>query len=189
MKLTYKTFAEVLQSIYTEFDASFLSQNESLINDLMYDEDIELAFLIAATVHENDKYGDKHYLYHLVEVYNGVHSKAAKILAFLHDTLEDYPDLINLDFIEDTFGKEIRDALYAITHQEDEFNVDYWLRCKKDLIALEAKISDVGTNLYHSIREGVLHRIQKYALAMSRLTDFTLEPDARKALTKQLKKA
>lgn len=189
MKLKYKTFAEVLQSIHTEFDASFLSQNQALIEDLMYDEDLELAFLIAATVHESDKYGNNPYLYHLVEVYNGVHSYAAKILAFLHDTYEDHPEQIELDFIEDTFGEEMRASLEAISHREDEFNVDYWLRCKKDLVALETKISDVSTNLYHSVKEGSMYRIEKYVLAMRHLTDFSFEPNARKALTKQLKKA
>ena len=102
------------------------------------------ALRIAAKAHrgQKDKAG-KAYLWHPVKVSQGVHTKEAKVVALLHDVLEDSDYTIEaLDFL--SFNQ--KQALLLLTHDKGESYLDYVARIKGHPLAREVKLSDLKQN-------------------------------------------
>jgi len=95
-------------------------------------------------------YSNIPYVVHLISVMNGVNSEEEKIVAILHDILEDTSvtseQLINdLGFTIQQL--DIVNAIIAITHIENEPNSDYIDRVKANKLATKVKIADLKHNM------------------------------------------
>lgn len=103
------------------------------------------AFELAATAHEGqkDRAGDA-YLAHVVRVMSGVAGETDRIVALLHDTVEDSE--LTEDAIRARFGDEIARAVAALTHPEGEPLEEYIARVNADPLALRVKWADLADN-------------------------------------------
>lgn len=90
-----------------------------------------------------DKAGEPYYK-HLARVSMRCESPMAKVVALLHDTLEDTS--VTYDQLRMRFGAEIADAVKVLTHMPDEPYFDYIGRVSDHPIALEVKIADLIDN-------------------------------------------
>ena len=129
---------------------------------------LEKAIVLATEAHAGqvDKAGLP-YILHPLAVMLSVHTMDEKIVAVLHDTIED-TDLLTADLITAGFSHEIIEAVMAISKQDGESYGDYLERVKASPLALSVKLSDIGHN-------------------MSRLTN--LEPDHAGYLAKKYTRA
>lgn len=71
----------------------------------------------------------------------------AYIVALLHDAIEDQPDRITLDEIEEMFGVVVREAVDAISRRKEETYWQYIDRCSLNPIARRVKIADLVHNM------------------------------------------
>lgn len=83
----------------------------------------------------------------VVDCEEGDGDTTAYIVALLHDTVEDQPDRITLDEIEEMFGVTVRDAVDAISRRKDETYWQYIDRCSLNPIARRVKIADLVHNM------------------------------------------
>lgn len=131
---------------------------------------VELAYEIAKKYHSGqvDKAG-KDYIHHPIAVSQKLKDDDEKILALLHDTLED--TTLTLDELKrHRFKKEILDALIVITKKEDEDYYAYINRVKDNPLARKVKIADLLHNLDLSRLSEITHedieRFKKYLTAL-----------------------
>ena len=118
---------------------------------------------------QKDKAG-KLYIFHPLNVSFGVKSKDAKIVALLHDVIEDSEYTINyLDFLSDKQKQSLR----LLTHRKEEPYFQYINRIKSNDIAKEVKLSDLMHNSNLSrlkvITEKDIKRNEKYKRAIELL--------------------
>jgi len=108
---------------------------------------LALAIAIATKAHDGqlDKAG-KPYISHPLAVMAQMDNLASKIVAVLHDAVED-SDLTIMDLVQQGFPDFIIDAVAAITKLEHEPYEEYILRVKANAIARKVKIADVTHNL------------------------------------------
>jgi (p)ppGpp synthase/HD superfamily hydrolase len=150
---------------------------------------IEKAIQIAARAHEGqvDKQGLP-YILHPLRVMDGVEGLDAKIVAVLHDVVEDTPVTFD-DLEQEGFSGEILAAVRCVTHAEGESYADYVVRCRADQIARRVKLSDLADNTRLSrtiVRPQALDRdmarYAKYLLSHSFLTGQITEEQYRSAM-------
>lgn len=126
---------------------------------------------------QNDLGGDE-YILHPIRVMNNVEGEFKKIIAILHDIVEDTD--VSLDEIEKEFGIEVKEKIGLLTHKKDMSYDDYIKRISKDLIATEIKIADLKDNLMPArlrkikARYKNLDRVKKYLKSLDFLKQ-TLE--------------
>lgn len=135
---------------------------------------IELAYEIAKKYHAGqvDKSG-KDYIFHPIAVAQRVKSENEKILALLHDTLEDTS--LTLKQLEAYgFDEEILEGLEAITKKENENYFVFINRLKANPLARRVKIADLLHNLditrLEILTKEDLERHSKYLAALEILT-------------------
>jgi (p)ppGpp synthase/HD superfamily hydrolase len=150
---------------------------------------IEKALQIAARAHEGqlDKHGQP-YILHPLRVMSAVDGDEARIVAILHDVIEDTsvtPD----DLRQEGFGEAILEALDRLTHRKDDPYAEYVIRCKGHDIARRVKLADLEDNSRPSraiLRpdriEPDIERVRKYLLAFKFLTDMLTEEQYREAM-------
>ena len=104
------------------------------------------AFFIACKAHkgQKDKAG-KMYIFHPLTVAKYTKGRKGKIVALLHDVVEDSSITID-DLKKYGFTDEITHAVDAITKRAGEAYYDYLQRVKSDEIARAVKISDLMHN-------------------------------------------
>jgi hypothetical protein len=150
---------------------------------------IEKAIQIAARAHEGqvDKQGLP-YILHPLRVMDGVEGLDAKIVAILHDVVEDTEVTID-DLGREGFSAEVLAAVRCVTHAEGETYADYVARCGADPIARRVKLSDLADNTRLSrtiVRPLALGRdtarYAKYLLSHSFLTGQITEDQYRSAM-------
>jgi len=130
---------------------------------------VELAETLSKESHKGQKYGPHDYFeYHIKGVVNSLiehqFSEIYIITALLHDSVEDTP--LTLDKIESLFGKEIRDAVDALTKREDETREEYLLRCGLNPIARVVKLHDAAFNAHNSHKDNNHSRVDYYLQTM-----------------------
>lgn len=113
--------------------------------------DYRFALNIAHAAHRGqvDKAGAP-YVQHPIRVAKSVRGWDKKIVALLHDVIEDtsgpaqefYKTLILI-----TFSSEISYAIDCITHKKNESRVEYYERVKRSPLAIEVKLADIADNL------------------------------------------
>lgn len=103
------------------------------------------SFIIMLKAHwkQRDK-GNHLYIFHPIRVSRKCKSKSAKLVALLHDVIEDNPNYSIEDF---TFlNEEEKEALALLTHNKDIAYFDYINDVKSNKIAREVKLSDLKDN-------------------------------------------
>jgi guanosine-3',5'-bis(diphosphate) 3'-pyrophosphohydrolase len=144
-------------------------EKDSSIDNLL----LKKALEIAQKTHQNqlDKAG-KPYFEHPLRVMNKLELIQDKIVAVLHDVVED-SDLTLEDLIVLGFTPDIIDAIDAITKRPDENYETYLNRVMSNQIALRVKIADMHDNLDISRishpTEKDIKRIEKYTQIYPRL--------------------
>lgn len=137
---------------------------------------IELARIIATGAHygQVDK-GGSPYIGHPSSVASMVDEGVEEIVAWLHDTVEDTN--ITLSDIEELFGKEVRDAVDAITRRKGEDRSVYLKRVKDNPIAKNVKVadlmhnSDLGRIKYRPLTQADYDRTDRYLREIIYLTN------------------
>lgn len=119
---------------------------------------------------QKDKAGKPYYL-HPFAVAEMVESDKEKIVAYLHDTVED-TEYTEFDlYIE--WGTEIGDAVMAMTHRMGEKYHDYIMRVKETPLARTVKLADLEHNMDISRiphpRQKDFDRVKKYEKATRKL--------------------
>lgn len=150
---------------------------------------IEKALQIAARAHEGQR--DKHgqpYILHPLRVMHAVEGDEARIVAILHDVIED-TSVTAENLRREGFGETVLEALDRLTHRKGEPYADYAIRCKGHDIARRVKLADLEDNsrLSRTILrpdriEPDIDRVRKYLLAYKFLTEMLTEEQYRAAM-------
>ncbi|MDD4842947.1 MAG: GTP pyrophosphokinase [Anaerotignum sp.] len=108
---------------------------------------LEKAIILAANAHmgQLDK-GGHPYILHPMRVMLGCKTLDQKIVAILHDTLED-SELTADDLIKEGFSKTIVDAVVCLTRKKGEDYMDYIQEIAKNPLASAVKLSDLADNM------------------------------------------
>ena len=117
--------------------------------DKMSDRKIKLAEALAAYAHEGqvDKAGVD-YIKHPEAVSAKLEDEVGKIVALLHDVLED--TAIKKSTLRDLFGDEIADTVVVLTHRKGESYEHYIHRIGKNRLATRVKLADLCHNMDES---------------------------------------
>ncbi len=135
--------------------------------------DLLRAFFIAARAHKGQKdKGGKLYIFHPINVSLNVKGRDEKIVALLHDVIEDTAYTIDdLKFLT----KNQREALLLLTHDRDTPYMTYIDAIKKDKIASRVKLADLDQNMnlkrLKIVTEKDLERLEKYKKARDLLRE------------------
>ena len=132
------------------------------------------AFLLCMVKHwkQKDKAG-KRYVWHPIHVMMNVKGYNEKIVALLHDIIEDtdvtIPDLKNLKF-----SKEVVEAVDVISKKKEQEYFSYLKSIKDNSIAKKVKIEDLKHNSdlkrLRSISQKDIERAIKYKKAIDYLS-------------------
>jgi len=141
----------------------------------MWNDLLNKAVALAIKSHEGqlDKQG-KAYILHPIAVMESVGDIRAKIVAILHDVVEDTNVLlVDLSF---AFPQEIVDAVDAISKRDGETNREYIARVKQNDLATMVKFADLAHNmslerLFNLDEETVARLAKKYRKAWRALND------------------
>ena len=126
------------------------------------------AYLYALIFHDGqvDKAGID-YILHPMRVSSKMEMETEKIVALLHDTVEDTPATV--EQIRSLFGEEVAAAVAAMTKGEEEDYKDYIARLSKNPIAVKVKLADLEHNMsierLPSFTEKDKERVTKYRWA------------------------
>ena len=104
------------------------------------------AYLYASILHDGqvDKAGID-YILHPMRVSSKMETEAEKIVALLHDTVED--TAATVEQIQSLFGEEVAAAVAAMTKGEEDDYKDYIARLSKNPIAVKVKLADLEHNM------------------------------------------
>ncbi len=106
---------------------------------------IGAAFELALAAHQGqtDKAGMA-YIGHVARVAAGVETDAERVVALLHDVVEDCD--VPLSDIEAKFGPDIAAGVDAMTKRKGEALDAYYTRVRNNPLALRVKLSDIADN-------------------------------------------
>lgn len=140
---------------------------------------LDNALEIAKIAHkgQTDKGGNDYFTSHIMAVVNAVDGETEKIVAALHDVIED-TDLTLDDLRYEGFGDEVIEAVEVLTHPKGEPYMDYIKRVGQNPIARKVKIADIQNNMDLSRipdpTEADHKRVEKYWEALKFLAEITL---------------
>lgn len=136
---------------------------------LSYNEQFQIALELAVEKHKNqtDKAGNP-YILHPLHVMENVNSKEGKIVAILHDIIED-TDVTEDYLLKIGLSKCIVDAVVALTRSEDIDYQEYIKNLGSNPLAKEVKLADLEHNMdlkrLPTLEEKDLERNRKYQIA------------------------
>jgi (p)ppGpp synthase/HD superfamily hydrolase len=139
---------------------------------------LELALQIAVKAHagQKDKSGEP-YIFHPIRVMQRCSTPKAKIVAVLHDTVED-TDVTFKDLEAAGFDSGTLDTLRLVTHEKDVPYDEYIDALMHDPVAVEVKLADLEDNSdirrLKEIGAKDVERLKKYLRTHRRLTDHKL---------------
>lgn len=139
---------------------------------------LEEAYKICLTAHSGqlDK-GGTPYCFHPIRVSNKCNSFEAKVVALLHDVVED--TTINFDYLQKIFPDKIVFAVKYVTKIKEEDYFEFIKRCSLNPIAREVKIKDLEDNMNLSrlliITDKDIKRLEKYKKAYDYLINLRNE--------------
>ena len=135
---------------------------------------LDRAIELAKQHHEGqtDKAG-KPYIEHPLRVMNQVESEEEKIVAVLHDIVED-TDISLDDLRSEGFSEEVVSAVECLTKQDGENYDSYIERISFNPLAVKIKLADLEDNRdltrLPEVTDKDLERIEKYDKALEKLT-------------------
>lgn len=130
--------------------------------------DLEEAIQLAVEAHEGDTdTAGATYIRHPLRLMGQMDTEQERIVAVLHDVVEDSER--ELEEIEEKFGREVRDAVDALTKDQDD-DVDYLdeyiPNIESNPLARKVKRADLRDNLdvtrLTEIDDDMVDNIQKY---------------------------
>ena len=134
----------------------------------------DLALKIAIQAHrgQKDKAG-REYVMHPIRVAERCKDPRAKIVALLHDTIEDTE--VTAEFLlGEGFPEEIVNGILSVTKREGETYDDFVSRAATNAIGREVKIADLEDNMdirrLREITDKDAERLRKYLRAWQFLT-------------------
>ena len=136
---------------------------------LSYNEQFQIALELAVEKHKNqtDKAGNP-YILHPLHVMENVNSKEGKIIAILHDIIED-TDVTEDYLLKIGLSKRIVDAVVALTRSKDIDYQEYIKNLGSNPLAKEVKLADLEHNMdlkrLPTLEEKDLERNRKYQIA------------------------
>lgn len=150
---------------------------------------LERAIQIAVAAHagQRDK-GGQPYVTHPLRLMARVDGDDARIVAVLHDVVEDTPTTLD-DLRREGFGEAVLAAVALVTHEKGVPYADYVAGCKPDPIARQVKLADLEDNT--RLDRTILRpdraardfaRVHRYLLSFKFLTDAISEPDYRRLM-------
>jgi hypothetical protein len=151
---------------------------------------LQTAIEIAVRAHAGQmtKSDKEPYITHPLRVMNAVQGESAKIVAVLHDVLEDTATTA-ADLRKAGFSEEIITAVESVTRPRGESYADFVVRSKANPLGRQVKLADLTDNynlpriLFRLDRmEHDLKRMQKYVLSYQFLTDQITEAQYRQAM-------
>jgi (p)ppGpp synthase/HD superfamily hydrolase len=139
---------------------------------------LEDAIALAARWHRGQRYPsltEEPFILHPLRVMLQVDTDDARIVAVLHDVLEDTAcSLVELRHAG--YAERVIEALDRLTRRDDEAYELYLERIAEDALARQVKLADLTDNLANnrrladaSARRDVLERITRYERAIARL--------------------
>ena len=135
---------------------------------------LDRAIELAKQHHEGqtDKAG-KPYIEHPLRVMNQVESEEEKIVAVLHDIVED-TDISLDDLRNEGFSEEVVSAVECLTKQDGENYDSYIERISFNPLAVKIKLADLEDNRdltrLPEVTDKDLERVEKYDKALEKLT-------------------
>ena len=121
---------------------------------------------------QTDKAG-KPYIEHPLRVMNQVESEEEKIVAVLHDIVEDTDISLN-DLRNEGFSEEVVSAVECLTKQDGENYDSYIERISFNPLAVKIKLADLEDNRdltrLPEVTDKDLERLEKYDKALEKLT-------------------
>ena len=135
---------------------------------------LDRAIELAKQHHEGqtDKAG-KPYIDHPLRVMNQVESEEEKIVAVLHDIVED-TDISLDDLRNEGFSEKVVSAVECLTKQDGENYDSYIERISFNPLAVKIKLADLEDNRdltrLPEVTDKDLERIEKYDKALEKLT-------------------
>ena len=127
---------------------------------------LEQAIALASEAHKGQK--DKNgapYIQHPLRVMARVQSENEKIVAVLHDIIEDTDYTIE-NLRENGYSKEVLEAIDCLTKRDGEDYDEYLNRSMSNHIAQKVKIADLEDNMdirrFEVLTEEDLKRLNKY---------------------------
>jgi len=135
---------------------------------------LDRAIELAKQHHEGqtDKAG-KPYIEHPLRVMNQVESEEEKIVAVLHDIVED-TDISLDDLRNEGFSEKVVSAVECLTKQDGENYDSYIERISFNPLAVKIKLADLEDNSdltrLPEVTDKDLERIEKYDKALEKLT-------------------
>lgn len=136
---------------------------------------LEKAFQIAIDAHkgQTDKAGAP-YIFHPIRVSNRCSTDDERIVALLHDTIED-TEVTAEYLLMEGFPRNIVDAILSVTRNEDENYEDFIKRSRLNPIGRQVKLHDLEDNMDISRLQQVtvhdLARLNKYIWAYQYLKE------------------
>jgi hypothetical protein len=114
------------------------------------------------------------YINHPIRVSENCNSDEDKIVALLHDTIEDGD--ITVDYLlMQGFSHDIVDAVLSVSRKRGEDYFDFILRCKANPIGRRVKIADLKDNMditrLNELTEKDIERLKKYHKAYKMLNE------------------
>lgn len=133
---------------------------------------LEKAFELAYEIHKGDFRWDKKtpYIFHPLRICFKMKTDSEKIVALLHDTIEDHGDKLNFCMLEEMgFSDEVILALKCLTHYDGD-SYDYYIEyLSHNSIARKVKLADLEDNMRLDeigfISEKHRERLNKYLKA------------------------
>lgn len=136
------------------------------------------AYRYATSCHygQVDKAGED-YMGHIERVVSEFEDNTLRIIAYLHDTLEDTD--ADPNYILETFGEEILDAVQCMTRHVGEKYLYFIKRLSRNSNAAKVKLADLKDNMNLSrlkiIRQVDMERYEKYKKAVRYLEAIVYE--------------
>ena len=136
---------------------------------------LQRALEIAVESHKNQKQKDgTPYALHPIRLSMSLESEEQKIVALLHDVVED-TDWTFEDLVREGFSESVIEALRLLTHTDGSLYEDYVERLASNSLAKAVKKADLADNMdFKRIPEPTerdFARLQKYHRAWRRLRD------------------
>lgn len=141
---------------------------------------LEQAITIAVTAHRGqaDKAGQP-YILHPLRVMMRLDDEAARIVAVLHDVVEDTGTTMD-DLRQAGFSQEVLEALDHVTNRAGESYDEFVARAAQNPIARRVKLADLEDNLdvrrLESVTERDAARLSKYLRAWCQLRSLPAPP-------------
>ena len=136
---------------------------------------LEKALQIATDAHlyQVDKAGAP-YIFHPIRVSNRCSTDDEKIVALLHDTIED-TEVTAEYLLMEGFPRNIVDAILSVTRNEDENYEDFIKRSRLNPIGRQVRLHDLEDNMditrLNELTEKDLYRLNKYIKAYKYLKE------------------